>query len=307
MHADTIKKIVGMKSQLEGADGKIFFVYIPEAEFKVPAGSTGTMPLIWFSKTEISLTNYAAMLKKEVKDLKAGTPSQIVIGKAKLKEDQGAKEWILKYYYSKREVALKDQSHLTKWGSGPIPFLKNAKFQKSPKTETAADGTTKLDLNKKNTLVDYDAAVAAKQAWVNGGKAAKANFETMKKKILADADVKASPELMRAAKALSVARVEFYTKGLDAAFAALEAEAPKKKGDSPKNPISYVAAVKNFRKALTGLIEKFEKDLAFKAIDDSKENPFGSEKIAEQVKEGLAKLSVAYLKVVPKAGPAPAV
>ena len=51
MHADTIKKIVGMKSQLEGADGKIFFVYIPDAEFKVTAGTPkDKMPLIWFSK-----------------------------------------------------------------------------------------------------------------------------------------------------------------------------------------------------------------------------------------------------------------
>ena len=247
------------------------------------------------------------MLKKDVKEFKAGTPSQIVIGKAKLKAGQGAKVWTLKYYYSKREVGALDRTLLTKWGNTSIPFLKAAEFKKSAKTETAADGTTKLDLNKKNTLVDYDAAVAAKQAWVNGGKAAKANFETMKKKILADADVKASPELMRAAKALSVARVEFYTKGLDAAFAALEAEAPKKKGDSPQNPISYVAAVKNFRKALTDLTEKFEKDLAFKAIDDSKENPFGAGGVHEQVDKALKYLSGVYPKVVPKAGPAPAV
>ena len=303
MHADTIKKIVGMKSQLEGADGKIFFVYIPDAEFKVTAGTPkDKMPLIWFSKTEISLTNYAEMLKKNVKEFKAGTPSQIVIGKAKLKDGQGAKVWTLKYYYYKREVGALDQTLLTKWGNTTIAFLKGAEFKKSAKTEIDKDGVTKLDLKKKNTLVDYDAAVAAKQAWVNGGKAAKANFETMKKKILADADVKASADLMRAAKALSLARVEFYTKGLDAAFAALEAEAPKKKGDSPRNPMSYIAAVKNFRIALTKLTETFEKDLAFKAIDSS-ENPFGAGAVHGQIDKALKYLSAVYPKVVPKVVP----
>ena len=140
------------------------------------------------------------------------------------------------------------------------------------------------------------------EEWVLGGKAAKANFETMKKKILADADVKASPELMRAAKALSLARVEYYTKGLDAAFAALEAEAPKKKGDSPRNPMSYIAAVKSFRIALTKLTETFEKDLAFKAIDSS-ENPFGAGAVHGKVAGALKYLSEVYPKVVPKVVP----
>ena len=294
MNKETISKLLPWKGIIDASGGKTFFVFARDVTFAPPKNPSDPVikpgGVIYFSKTEITLTNYTALLKKEVLRIATISPTQVILGRVGKKLDSTSTAYILKYHYSKIEKSTKDEETLRGWFA-PLPFLKGAKFVDSKKAETNT-----ITGGKGAKTLDAALTAAAKKEWVTHGKTAKANFETMKKMILKDADVKNNPALTEAAKALSPARVEVYTKGLDAAFSALEAVAPKK-GVAPQNPLAYAKAVKDFRTALKALESTFSKDAAFQAIDDPTKNPFtGTPKVANEVADGLRKLVSAYGK-----------
>lgn len=297
MYEETLSDLKKWKTTIDNSGGKTYFVFAREVTFqdqstvskmvskKVATPKPGAV--IFFSKTEITLSNYAKLLQTGVKAA-AGVPTQLILGRVGRKTEKDTGAYLLKYHYSKIEVTEKDMSALRLWGQGAIPFLRGATFKDSKKA--SFDRVGAVGLAKE---LDPAVTAAAKKVWLASGATAKKNFASMVAVIKADAEVRASPELRAAVAALKVARVEEYTKGLDAAFTRLEAVAPKKAGAPLEKPLEYAKALRDFRKELKNLYVKFN-NKHFRAIDF--ENPWGNTfNVTPPIDQGFRELMRVYL------------
>jgi hypothetical protein len=278
------------QSKIPANKGKIFFVYVGEVSFTAGTPPELKGPMIAFSKTEITLSNYVAVLKKEVERFDKVVGLQVILGRVgrKAAAAVGGVEGPtrFKYHYAKATPTEGDNANLRVWGQTFL-FFKGAAFEKA-KIELVADSATGA------AAVDFAKAAAAKKAWLASGATAKKNFASMLAVIKADADVRASAELRAAVAALKVARVEEYTKALDAAFTLLEAVAPKRAGAPLEKPLEYAKALRDFKKALGGLKEKFNRDKQFRAIDF--DNPWGNAfDVTKPIDQGFQALMSVYL------------